>query len=601
MSLKPASPAHSDPVEVLPGAAVSDPSVGSGKPTRSRGGFFPAGFGTHLLLSLLLLPVGLLTHMSLLKAPMHLEDIMWIFGFTHADKAHARLGQSFLLRDVARPLFDANYELFFAMSLSVHLLNAALASILLFLILRIIRSPRWGSIPSAHAAGLFAGLLLLSYDDGQINYLSSLSYMLAPTIMMLGLITTLMYLHSRRIWFWLLLAGLHLLGLITSSTMTFGLPFLVLFLEILWRQGRSEPLRPLELVCRYLPLFWMLDYFISTYYSNPLKMTRFHLLSLKMLYVQALHYAHYLLLTWTHFLHGKASFSSFSQEPIYVYQAVLAVALLLGAWGLWQALAPGRRPGLAAGLTLFVVLWFALILLQILAAGSYIGSWWRYYYTITGLCLAGGLMVGATLHWLSTHLPRVPGVLVGLLGIILFANLPLEQNPLTTAWDRLRDLPQIHNRWYRNPNSWDPPAWCKGGLRPADEAAIRLADRPHDLRCLNLRAADLQDLDLSGVNLSGSLLVHANFSGSSLRGARLRGACLAWSTLNRTDLRRADLAGADLTGARQDRTNFTDANLKGALLQGFPWQGFIWDGLSQREAASKIQAVMRPSSIGMGR
>ena len=99
------------------------------------------------------------------------------------------------------------------------------------------------------------------------------------------------------------------------------------------------------------------------------------------------------------------------------------------------------------------------------------------------------------------------------------------------------------------------------------------AQRPLDLREVDLRNGSFAGADLRDCNLAYACLAQADLSGADLRGARLCYADLALCDLSSADLRNADLSGADLSGAdlrqaRLDGADLADAELAWARLAG---------------------------------
>ncbi|MDP7112234.1 MAG: pentapeptide repeat-containing protein [Myxococcota bacterium] len=111
-----------------------------------------------------------------------------------------------------------------------------------------------------------------------------------------------------------------------------------------------------------------------------------------------------------------------------------------------------------------------------------------------------------------------------------------------------------------------------GSQRDAALAALRsdgpAADRPTDLRGIDLAREDLSGLDLSRTDLCGAHLAKANLSGANLSFCKLVDAVLFEATLDRAELLSADLTDADLNQCSASRTGFGGANLTRTALVG---------------------------------
>jgi len=91
------------------------------------------------------------------------------------------------------------------------------------------------------------------------------------------------------------------------------------------------------------------------------------------------------------------------------------------------------------------------------------------------------------------------------------------------------------------------------------------AERPTDLRGIDLAREDLSGLDLSRCDLSGAHLAQANLGQANLSFCTLQGTVLFEADLTGAELLSADLTGADLNQSVADRAGFGGANLSGAL------------------------------------
>ena len=91
---------------------------------------------------------------------------------------------------------------------------------------------------------------------------------------------------------------------------------------------------------------------------------------------------------------------------------------------------------------------------------------------------------------------------------------------------------------------------------------IALAEKPLNLRGVNLSMAKLMYLDLTGADLENANL------GTELRGALLVNCYLYNADLTGATLKNADLTDADLTGALLKDADLTGATLKNADFSG---------------------------------
>lgn len=124
---------------------------------------------------------------------------------------------------------------------------------------------------------------------------------------------------------------------------------------------------------------------------------------------------------------------------------------------------------------------------------------------------------------------------------------------------------------------WRAPA--DGGETTRDAALRALreakspAERPQDLRGIDLAREDLAGLDLSRCDLSGAHLAQANLSKANLSFCKLGEAVLFEATLTGAELLSADLRGADLNQSKADRAGFGGANLTGMLAVAASFEG----------------------------
>ncbi len=145
-----------------------------------------------------------------------------------------------------------------------------------------------------------------------------------------------------------------------------------------------------------------------------------------------------------------------------------------------------------------------------------------------------------------------------------------------------------------------------GGTRR--DAALRAlrdggspADRPTDLREIDLAREDLSEIDLSRCDLSGAHLAKADLRGANLSFCKLGDAVLFEADLTGAELLSADLTGADLNQCVAERAGFGGADLTRAALVSANLADATFSNATLKEAdfrgAALAGARMRSSDL----